>query len=65
MLGALQSLSALARVLGPAVGGLMYQAIAPASPYYAGAVGMVVAALLAIGLPPPPARPAPRKPSPL
>jgi MFS transporter, DHA1 family, tetracycline resistance protein len=60
MLGTLQSLSALARVVGPAVGGLLYQAIAPAAPYYAGAVGMVVAALLAIGLPPPPARPVAR-----
>ena len=56
MLGSLQSLSALARVIGPAIGGLMYQAIAPAAPYYAGAIGMAVAALLAIGLPPPPAR---------
>ena len=33
-LGTLQSLSALARVLGPAVGGLLYQALNPSAPYY-------------------------------
>jgi hypothetical protein len=53
MLGTLQSLSALARVLGPAVGGLLYQALAPGAPYFAGAVGMCIAAALALGLPPP------------
>lgn len=57
MLGTLQSLSALARVAGPAVGGLLYQTFSPATPYYAGAVGMAVAAALAIGLPALPARP--------
>ncbi|MBC8132712.1 MAG: MFS transporter [Deltaproteobacteria bacterium] len=53
MLGSLQSLSALARVLGPAMGGLLYQAISPGAPYFAGAVGMLVAAVLALGLHPP------------
>ncbi len=53
MLGTLQSLSALGRVLGPAAGGLLYQAIAPGAPYFAGAVGMLVAAGLAVGLRPP------------
>jgi predicted MFS family arabinose efflux permease len=56
MLGTLQSLSALARVLGPAVGGLLYQSIAPGAPYFAGAVGMAIAAALAVGLPAPPPR---------
>jgi DHA1 family tetracycline resistance protein-like MFS transporter len=51
MLGTLQSLSALARVLGPAVGGLLYQGVAAPAPYFAGAVGMLAAALLAVGLP--------------
>jgi DHA1 family tetracycline resistance protein-like MFS transporter len=52
MLGSLQSLSALARVLGPAIGGILYQSFAPSAPYFAGAAGMLLAALLAIGLPP-------------
>jgi MFS transporter, DHA1 family, tetracycline resistance protein len=52
MLGTLQSLSALARVLGPATGGLLYQAISPGAPYFAGAVGMLVSAVLALGLRP-------------
>ena len=41
-------------VLGPAVGGLLYQTIAPGAPYFAGAAGMFIAAVLALGLPPPP-----------
>jgi MFS transporter, DHA1 family, tetracycline resistance protein len=56
MLGTLQSLSALARVLGPAVGGLLYQTIAPGAPYFTGAAGMAIAAALAVGLPAPPPR---------
>jgi MFS family permease len=58
MLGSLQSLSALGRVLGPAAGGLLYQAIAPGAPYFAGAIGMLVAAVLALGLHPPASAPA-------
>jgi MFS family permease len=46
-LGSLQSASALARVLGPAAGGFLYQALFPSAPYYIGAAGMVIAALLA------------------
>jgi len=53
MLGTLQSFSALARALGPAAGGLLYQAISPSAPYFAGAIGMLVAAGLAVGLHPP------------
>ena len=49
-LGTMQSLSALARVLGPAVGGLLYQAIAPPAPYLAGALGMIGAAALSLRL---------------
>src|SRR6185295_9123096 len=48
-LGTLQSASALGRVLGPMAAGLLYQAIAPAAPYLAGA--------LALGLTPLPAAP--------
>lgn len=51
-LGTLQSLSALARVLGPALGGLLYQAIAAPAPYFAGAVGLALGAWLAFGLTP-------------
>jgi DHA1 family tetracycline resistance protein-like MFS transporter len=50
MLGTLQSLSALARVLGPAVGGLLYQALAPPAPYLAGALGLAAAAWLSLRL---------------
>jgi MFS family permease len=46
-LGSLQSASALARVLGPAAGGFLYQTFNPSAPYYLGALGMVVAAALA------------------
>ena len=46
-LGSLQSASAMARVLGPAAGGFLYQAINPSAPYYLGALGMIAAALLA------------------
>ncbi len=51
-LGTMQSLSALARVLGPAAGGALYQAVAPGAPYFAGSVGMLLAAFLAMGLRP-------------
>ena len=46
-LGSLQSASALARVLGPAAGGVLYQALFPSAPYYIGALGLVAAATLA------------------
>src|SRR6266700_5991663 len=46
-LGSLQSASALARVLGPAAGGFLYQALFPSAPYYIGAAGMLFAGLLA------------------
>jgi DHA1 family tetracycline resistance protein-like MFS transporter len=51
-LGSLQSASALARVLGPAAGGVLYQALFPSAPYYFGALGMIVAAILASRLGP-------------
>ena len=50
-LGSLQSASALARVLGPAAGGVLYQALNPSAPYYLGALGMIAAGLLASRLP--------------
>jgi MFS family permease len=49
-LGSLQSASALARVLGPAAGGLLYQTLSPSAPYYLGAVGMLVAGIVATRL---------------
>jgi len=54
-LGSLQSASALARVLGPAAGGVFYQALFPSAPYYLGALGMIAAAILASRLQPMPA----------
>jgi DHA1 family tetracycline resistance protein-like MFS transporter len=50
-LGALQSASALARVLGPAAGGFLYQTINPSAPYYIGAAGLILGALVASRLP--------------
>jgi len=49
-LGTLQSVSALARVFGPAGGGFLYENVGKAAPYFLGSVGMVVAAALALGL---------------
>ncbi|MDX2023968.1 MAG: MFS transporter [Deltaproteobacteria bacterium] len=51
-LGVMQSLSALARAFGPFAGGLAYQFIAPWGPYVVGAMGFVLAAVLARGLAP-------------
>ncbi|HEX3905263.1 MAG TPA: MFS transporter [Polyangia bacterium] len=47
-LGTLQSASALARALGPIVGGALYAAIDPRAPYLVGAVGLGVAMVLAM-----------------
>jgi MFS family permease len=46
-LGTLQSASALGRVVGPAVGGLLYSAFNPTAPYATGAVGLLLAGMLA------------------
>jgi MFS family permease len=51
VLGVYQSTGALARVLGPAVGGLLYQFAGMRAPYAFGAAGMVVAFLLTLRLP--------------
>ena len=47
-LGTLQSASALSRALGPIVGGALYAAIDPRAPYLVGAVGLALAAALAV-----------------
>jgi DHA1 family tetracycline resistance protein-like MFS transporter len=52
VLGILQSMSALSRVIGPAAGGLLYQLLGLRAPYAAGALGMFLAAVLASRLPP-------------
>jgi MFS transporter, DHA1 family, tetracycline resistance protein len=46
-LGTLQSASALGRVFGPAVGGLLYSTVSATAPYTVGAVGLLLAAALA------------------
>jgi MFS family permease len=51
-LGVMQSMSALARVLGPPVAGLCYQVIGHRSPYFLGAVGFVAVAALSMRLAP-------------
>jgi MFS family permease len=50
VLGVLQSAGALARVLGPATGGLLYQSVGHAAPYATAAVGMSIASGVALGL---------------
>jgi MFS transporter, DHA1 family, tetracycline resistance protein len=47
-LGALQSAGALARSVGPLVGGALYAVVAPGAPYLVGAAGFGLAALLAL-----------------
>jgi hypothetical protein len=59
-LGSLQSASALARVLGPASGGLAYAALNPSAPYLLGAAGMALAAVAAYRLRAAPPGPPPR-----
>jgi DHA1 family tetracycline resistance protein-like MFS transporter len=46
-LGTLQSASALGRVIGPAVGGILYSTFSATAPYTFGAVGLLLAAILA------------------
>jgi DHA1 family tetracycline resistance protein-like MFS transporter len=47
-LGTLQSASALSRALGPIVGGALYAGIDPRAPYLVGAIGLGLAAVLAV-----------------
>ncbi len=51
VLGVGQSLSTLGRIVGPVVGGASYQYLNVASPYWIGAVAMVVAFALSLKLP--------------
>ena len=51
VLGTNQSFSSLARMLGPALGGYLYGAYGLRWPYLASAVGMALAALVALTLP--------------
>src|SRR5262249_4543087 len=46
-LGPRQSGSAMGRVVGPALGGVLYSAFSPTAPYAVGAVGLFLAAVLA------------------
>jgi MFS family permease len=47
-LGTLQSASALARAVGPLVGGALYAAIDPRAPYLIGAAGLLAAGVIAV-----------------
>ncbi len=49
-LGTSQSVASLARVFGPAFGGWLYGTLGARSPYVAGALGMVLATLVALAL---------------
>jgi MFS family permease len=48
VLGGQQSASSLARVLGPALAGLLYQRVGPGAPYVAAAGGMLLALALSL-----------------
>jgi len=61
VLGGLQSAGALARVCGPAVGGLLYQGAGHQGPYVAASIGMIIAGAFALRLEPPAAGPAPAR----
>jgi MFS family permease len=50
-LGVLQSMNALARVLGPVTAGFLYQFFGMRGPYSFGAIGMLIAGLIAARLP--------------
>ena len=50
-LGASQSMGSLARMFGPAMGGFLYGHVGARSPYWAAAMGMALALLLALTLP--------------
>ncbi len=49
-LGVLQSAGALARVCGPATGGLLYESVGHRAPYFAAALGMTVAGAVSLSL---------------
>jgi predicted MFS family arabinose efflux permease len=49
-LGTNQSAASLARMFGPGLGGWLYGAFGPRSPYIAGAIGMALAMFVAFGL---------------
>jgi MFS family permease len=51
VMGVGQSLSTLGRILGPVVGGFVWDKLGPASPYAVGAVCMGLACLMSFGLP--------------
>jgi MFS family permease len=51
-LGTHQAFASLARTFGPASGGFLYGAIGPRAPYGAAAIGLAIAFLLALALPP-------------
>ncbi len=51
VLGVGQSLSTLGRIAGPIVGGITFQYLGMSSPYFIGAVAMVVAFILSLKLP--------------
>lgn len=50
ILGCFQSAGALARVCGPAVGGLLYGGVGHSAPYLGAALGVTVASFLSVGL---------------
>lgn len=64
VLGVLQSAGALARVFGPASGGVLYQVLGPRAPYAAGVLGMLLAAVASLRLRDPAARVAAPAPTP-
>jgi DHA1 family tetracycline resistance protein-like MFS transporter len=47
-LGSAQSMSALARTFGPALGGVLYQNFSPSTPFFASSALLTLGVLLAI-----------------
>jgi MFS family permease len=51
VLGVAQSVSALSRVIGPAIAGVLFARISPGSPFWLGAVLVVLAFVIGLGVP--------------
>lgn len=51
VLGVAQSVSALSRVIGPAIAGLLFAGLGPTSPFWWGAVLVVLAFVIGLGVP--------------
>jgi len=51
VLGVAQSVSALSRVIGPAIAGVLFAGMGPSSPFWWGAMLVVLAFVIGLGVP--------------